>query len=312
MTEHYVTLFDSLFLPQGLALHRSLLRHAGDFRLWVIAMDARSYEILTALDLLHVSVIPLSDVETDALRSVKAERSIAEYCWTLTPFTPDAVFERAPTADRATYVDADMWLIGNPSPVFQEMEEADAESLITPHAYSPRYASNLKYGIYCVQFLPFTRQGSREIRSQWQKQCIEWCFATPDATRFGDQKYLDSWPTDFPQEVHVLDRPQLTQAPWNVARFKSREAVTFHFHRLRLKTPQRAELGLYAIPRRYIQDIYRPYLADIRAALDRMTALGFTFTPQIQTRPPIEELRHRLEFRAHNLGHPRARFSLKF
>ena len=27
--EHFVTLFDSLFLPQGLALHMSMERHAG-------------------------------------------------------------------------------------------------------------------------------------------------------------------------------------------------------------------------------------------------------------------------------------------
>lgn len=312
MTEHYVTLFDSLFLPQGLALHRSLLRHAGDFRLWVISMDAHSYAILTELNLPHVSVIPLSKVESDSLRSVRAERSIAEYCWTLTPFTPDAVFDREPTAERATYIDADMWLVQDPYPLFHELEKANAASLITPHAYSPRYASNLKYGVYCVQFMPFTRQGSREIRSRWQNECIDWCSSTPDSTRFGDQKYLDSWPSDFPNEVRVLERPELTQAPWNVTRFDAEDAVTFHFHRLRLATPERAELGLYAIPRKHLQVIYRPYLTDIRAALNSLAALGVTFTPQIQTRSPIEGLRHRLEFRTHNLTHPTARFAVKF
>jgi hypothetical protein len=33
--EHYVTLFDSLFLPQGLALHMSMERHAGVYTLWI-------------------------------------------------------------------------------------------------------------------------------------------------------------------------------------------------------------------------------------------------------------------------------------
>ena len=63
VTEHYVTLFDGSFLPQGIALHRSMLRHAGDFRLWIIAMDDLARDTLLALDLAHVTVLDVSTVE---------------------------------------------------------------------------------------------------------------------------------------------------------------------------------------------------------------------------------------------------------
>ena len=42
--EHFVTLFDAAFLPQGLALHRSLRRHAGDFTLWRVCVDEAAYD----------------------------------------------------------------------------------------------------------------------------------------------------------------------------------------------------------------------------------------------------------------------------
>ena len=43
--EHYVTLFDSLFLPQGLALHASLQQHAGEHRLWVLCVDELAHDL---------------------------------------------------------------------------------------------------------------------------------------------------------------------------------------------------------------------------------------------------------------------------
>jgi len=311
MTEHYVTLFDSLFLPQGLALHASLQRHAGDFHLWILAMDDPCREALERVELPNVTVLPLASVENDALRAVKADRNIAEYCWTLTPFTPDIVFDHDSSVRRATYIDADMWLVRDPQPLFNELEQSGADSLITPHAYSPRYESNIQYGIYCVQFMPFTRDGSADIRHIWQEQCLEWCSSTPDATRFGDQKYLDTWPADFGDQVRVLAHPEWTQAPWNVARFAAEEAITFHFHRLRLQTRDRANVGLYAIPASHVTSIYRPYLADLQAGLNVLDLHGVPFRSQVGPRSLRESFRDQLEFRLHNARHPFAPYSLR-
>lgn len=40
--EHFVTLFDSKFLPQGLELHKSMERHVPDFVLWIICVGDKT------------------------------------------------------------------------------------------------------------------------------------------------------------------------------------------------------------------------------------------------------------------------------
>ena len=71
--EHFVTLFDLLFLPQGLALHRSMERHSGNYTLWILCMDDEVHEILSLMKLPNVQLLQLSLVETKELERVKKE-----------------------------------------------------------------------------------------------------------------------------------------------------------------------------------------------------------------------------------------------
>jgi len=165
--EHYVTLFDSLFLPQGLALHRSMLRHAAPFTLWVLCMDEQAHEVLRRLDLPHVRPIKLADVETPELRRVKPTRTRGEYCWTITPFTPAFVFEREPSVQRVTYLDADMWFRQDPQPIFEQFEHSAKAVLITEHAYPPEFDQSKASGRFCVQFVTFERDRGEPVRRWW-------------------------------------------------------------------------------------------------------------------------------------------------
>ena len=61
LMEHYVTLFDSLFLPQALALHGSMQRHAGAYRLWMLCMDKAALLLMRRLDLPNVGLLCLAD-----------------------------------------------------------------------------------------------------------------------------------------------------------------------------------------------------------------------------------------------------------
>jgi hypothetical protein len=312
MTEHFVTLFDSTFLPNGLALHKSLVRNAGDFHLWVICMDHTTEKAIHRLGLDHVTTLSLESVENEELLAVKSGRSIAEYCWTLTPFSIDFVFERDPSIDRVTYVDSDVWFVKSPQQILQEMTQASADSLITPHAYSPEHESNIRFGIYCVQFMPFTRTGSLAIRRDWQAKCLDWCFAQAEADRFGDQKYLDTWLQQFPDSVCVLESVEKTQAPWNATVFQPQDAVLYHFHRLRLASTSRAYVGTYRLPHKTVEHLYRPYLADIRAASTDLAALGIAFKPQIKALTGWPLVKDYLDFRRHNWRSPFAPYSLKY
>jgi hypothetical protein len=268
MTEHYVTLFDSRFLPQGVALARSLARWAPNSVLWIIAMDEVTEEVLRQLGMPGTKVLALRDQETAELLGVKERRTAAEYCWTVTPFAAEWVFAADPAVTRVTYVDADLWFIRDPAPLLREFDATGKHILITEHAYAPEFANHAtRSGTYCVQFLTFSGEGSADVLKWWQERCVEWCFARYDNGRFGDQKYLDDWPTRFGDVVHVLQNRALAVGPWNVSRYGVGEAVFYHFHGLRLADKGKACIGWYPIPGGVIRHVYRPYIAELNRAV---------------------------------------------
>ena len=290
--EHFVTLFDSLFLPQGLALYRSMARHVDDFTLWVLCMDDPAHELLAALDYPEVRLIRLQDVETEQLLALKAERKVNEYCWTLTPMTHRFVFERDASVKRVTYLDADLWFMTSPQPIFDELEQAGKSVLITDHAYSPECDESAVSGRFCVQFMCFYRDRGERVRQWWEDRVIEWCHDRYEDGKFGDQMYLDDWPTRFADDVHVLQNPQWTLAPWNATRFPFDDGIIWHFQALRLQARSNgrffADYGSYPFPKRTLDVVYGGYLQDLRAAIDTMVAGGLP--ARGQAKPSLRRL----------------------
>jgi hypothetical protein len=295
--EHYVTVFDSGFLPQGMALAQSLSEHAGEHVLWVVAVDLEAERALAQLALPNVRILPLDEVETDALLAVKGGRSRAEYCWTLTPFAARFVFDRDSSVERVTYLDADLWFRRSPKPIFDELERAAKTVLITEHAYAPQYDSSRKTsGTYCVQFLTFTRAGE-PVRKWWEQRCLEWCFARYENGKFGDQKYLDDWPERFQRHVHVLEHRGWALAPWNATRFPAGDAVFYHFQGLRLISPRWISIGAYPVPQDVMREIYRPYMREIRTAVRKLSEVASFRFKQRDLRGALKLFGYRTAFR---------------
>ena len=251
--EHFVTLFDSHFLPMGMALHASLMTHAQPFHLWVICMDEQVEAQLDLLALPHLTLLPLRELEDARLLMVKPGRSRGEYCWTVTPFTFEAVFRRDGNVKRVTYLDADLFFFADPRILLRELEVAGKHVLITEHAYAPEYDSTFRQecGRFCVQFLTFRNTPeAQRVMNWWQEKCLEWCFDRCEPGRFGDQKYLDCWPETFSEETHVVQQVEKTLAPWNVNYF-AREAqgavapVFYHFHGFRIRNRREVMVSRY-------------------------------------------------------------------
>jgi hypothetical protein len=268
-TEHYVTLFDSNFLPQGLSLYYSLVLHGGDFVLWVLCVNQDCLDILKGLNLPRLRLLDLSSLETPELLSVKPARSRAEYCWTLTPFAIRFVFEADSSVERVTYLDADVFFFKSPQRIFQELESVGKSVLITDHAYAPDYDQSAVSGQYCVQFVTFVRDKGETVRQWWEHRCIEWCGVRSEDGKFGDQKYLESFEPLFPALVHVLQHLDLLLAPWNACRFPYSRCVLYHFHSLRLAGPSGLVLLTkgYKIPRPTIANLYVPYAQMLASVL---------------------------------------------
>jgi hypothetical protein len=273
---HYVTHFDINYAPQGLSLVQSLRRHAGTFLLWVVCLDDQTSRLLATLDMPDVRILRLHELETDQLRAIKASRSTVEYYWTLTPFLPTFVFDSDSSVNQVTYLDADTYMLRDPSDTFAQLHRASGSVFITEHAYDARYDQTETSGRFCVQYIIFNREGSQPVLETWQRQCLDWCFAVQKAGRFGDQMYLDDWPTDFPDQVSVSRNPSWFVAPWNAARFGYGNAILYHFHGLKLLTRDRLELTTYYfLPDEVLHRVYAPYIEDFREALTVIRASGF-------------------------------------
>ncbi len=293
---NYVTLLNHVFLPQCLSLHSSLLRHVEGFKLWILCVDDLAYKILSDINLTNVVLMKLSEYETQDLIDLKKTRSIGEYCWTLTPFAPKFVFSVDPTVMTVTYIDADICFYNNPASIFEEFDNTNKSVLITDHAFSPDCDQSSLYGKYCVQFIIFRRNDSEIVRKWWEDKCVDWCFSYSDNGRFGDQKYLDRWPRQFKEYVHVLNQKELCLGPWNSSRFPYSDCVFYHFHNVRIINNKPIVLGNYKIPKPTFKNIYVPYFNDLEKSVGILKEVGFSSINQTRRPFLISKLLIRIRF----------------
>ncbi len=246
-------------------------------------MDELVEQNLRRLALSYVTLIPLREVEDARLLAVKPTRSRGEYCWTLTPFTPQFVFDQNSQAQRVTYLDADLFFFAPPKLLLDEFERSGKHVLITEHAYDPRYerfGRAKRGGRFCVQFVTFRRSSeSAKVMRWWQERCLEWCYARVENGKFGDQKYLDQWPELFGPEVHILLQKDKTLAPWNVAYFErlghgELAPVFYHFHGFRVLSTN--EILLYSGYRvgNAANYLYQTYLSALHHAITELKQTG--------------------------------------
>ncbi len=265
--EIFITLFDINYLPQGLSLYKSLNSHNFDFKLFVLCLDEATYSILKKQNHKNLEILKLKDFENDALKEKKINRTKTEYCWTLTSWAIQWCLEINPDINRVTYLDADLFFFKNPNKIFKDLNQSGKEILITKHAFSPEYDQSLTSGIYCVQFLTISRGAGEIVLKKWRDQCMEWCFNFYEDDKFGDQKYLDLWPENYDDIVHVLTIESFAQAPWNATRFPYSDAVFYHFHGFKIISKNKFLLSTYLIPRPTYLHIYKPYIKIIKQTL---------------------------------------------
>jgi hypothetical protein len=210
----YCTVFDRNYAPRGLALYRSLERHAGDFLLVAICMDAEARELLERIDAPRLIPVGIDELEAwdPRLAEVRPTRSPVEYCWTVVPSACAYMLHRESSAEAVTYVDADLYFFSSPQPLFDEL--GDHSILILPHRM-PDARDELAYGRFNVGWVTLRRDANGIAALEWwRERCLEWCYARVEPGRFGDQKYLDEWPSRF-DGVKVGLNPAAGLGPWN-------------------------------------------------------------------------------------------------
>lgn len=237
----FCTLFDSNYISKGIALYLSLEKVSSDFHLYVMAFDSNCFEQLKRLPFSNITVELWDDWETNEIKAVKGDRNRAEYCWTCGPSVIYHFLTYYKLPD-ITYLDSDLFFVADPMIAFSEI--GSSSIAITEQGISE--INEKKYGKYCVQFM-FFRNDINGVKALkwWRDSCIEWCYQRFEDGKYGDQKYLDSFPEKF-DNVYIIKNPGVGVAPWNMYRYKycnegmsiikdkvSYPMVFFHMHGLK-------------------------------------------------------------------------------
>lgn len=283
MTTVLCTLYNSLYLDKGLVLYDSLCEYANDFKLYVLCMDDKCYEVLTDLKQKHHIPVRLSDFEEgdEALLAAKANRPMGEYCWTCSSSFIRYVLKHY-NEDSCTYIDADMYFYNDPQVLINEMLEAGKSVMVVPHRF-PEEKKDLakKVGTYCVEFNTFLNTPeSMEVLEYWRGRCLECCSNLGDGVHWGDQKYLEELVEKF-DCVHVCENPGAGVAPWNVESyslntdsklFSSPLSIDFdlvfvHYQGISYITNNLVSTGFRKRPRsnkRFVKVFCRSYLKNLK------------------------------------------------
>jgi hypothetical protein len=287
---HYATYFDRHYLSRGVALYRSLVRHSPPFVLWVLCLDDETYRTLELLELDHVELIPLAELERahPALLQAKPGRQPVEYYWTCGPAFLLYLLQQQSQIQLLAYLDADLFFYGDPRPLHGELGENSI--LLVEHHWSPPVLDLTKQkGLYNVGLILFRRTpASLACLQWWNERCTEWCFNRVEPGRYGDQKYLEEWPSRF-GEVTVTRHSGAGLGPWNVGNYCYRyedgtvrvdgdPLVFYHFNRLRVITSWLYDPGFWRRRTRMTtvvkRHIYVPYVRELQAAGDLIRSVG--------------------------------------
>jgi hypothetical protein len=219
MTEHFCTYFDHRYAAKGLAMWKSLKRADASATLHILCLTDACHEILTELRLPDVWLYPVRAVENadPELLQTRANRSLVEYYFTLTPCLPLYIFRTHPEIQRLTYVDADLLFFADPRPILDEVG-GNAVGVVE-HRFPTARVDLERYGRFNVGWLTFRNDPvAFECLRLWREQCLDWCYDRVEAGRFAEQKYLDEWPHRFGR-IRIIQHSGANVAPWNLNRF---------------------------------------------------------------------------------------------
>lgn len=286
MHRHYCTLFDSKYLPQGLALYESLKKHSSEeFYLHILAMDSQSQQLLSALNLENVAIIPLNQIEELSplgdWKAIRSNRTWQEYCWTmassLTELITDALWNSpiymGQPPGHLTYLDADLMFFSDPKVIFDEI--GDRSIAVIPHRWNEKDRKRLEInGKFNVSWTTFKNNAiGRECLSTWARQCRERCSAKVGC---GDQKYLDEF-VKYGSELCVIENIGAGVAPWNLQNYTVSpgpkvdgvDVVFAHFH----EYSHGKRLTNYPLRQQDRDFIYDPYVRAVESAQQRIASV---------------------------------------
>jgi hypothetical protein len=272
MTRSYCTLFDKNYLFQALALHRSLMRHAGDFQLYALCMDSTAYALLDRLKVASLIPMHVDELITAEVSQVRQRTTHGQFCWVCQPLVCEFVLDRM-GVDMVTYLEADSMFFSDPQALFAEI--GDRSVSLVPHNYSAEFDNSGTAGRFCIQFNAFRDDtAGRRVLAYWKESNFRYDRSAPRL--YPGQTCLDDWPSRF-EGVAVIGHRGAGVAPWNIRGYELRmrdpgptvdgvPVVFYHYHQYARHKNGAHDLGSYPLNDKIVDYFYRPYVDEIRQA----------------------------------------------
>lgn len=273
---NYCTIASKEYILKSLALYDSICRHNNNFHFWICTIDKPSHDLIKKLNLPNTTTIDIASIENNNLLRAKNNRSITEYCWTVKASFIKFIFKQYRKVKSIIYVDADIYLLSEPSLLFQQFEKNDV--LLTCHNFSNRFLHLYKQkGKYNAGIIGFRNNAKGlQILSWWEKRCIEWCYDQVTSNRFADQKYLEIIEKRYPK-VFIAKPLIVNAAMWNIENCKIESQgknvlinndllVFFHFSSFFIISENEFDIWMWEYPKleeEVKEIIYLPYVRSI-------------------------------------------------
>lgn len=275
---YFCSYFDSNYLAHGLTLIRSLEKECEvPFVFYVLCLDEKTYALISKLQIKSVKLIKLSEIENWEPRLIEAKknRSLVEYFFTLSPLLPLFILKFF-KVDIIACLDADLMFFSSPTAIYDEL---GLKSIyIIEHRFRPNFKSNIISGRFNVQCQLFrNNKAGLHCLSLWRDQCLDWCYDRFEDGKFGDQKYLDEWPSKYKDDLVISTNLGVGVAVWNVDGeniiylnnvffINGDRVIFFHFHGLKVFNRFMAKTGLsaYKTPiSKALRELYIVYISNL-------------------------------------------------
>ncbi|MGG2015576.1 glycosyltransferase [Bacillus sp. S10(2024)] len=280
--KHLCVIVGREYVLKVIALQQSLMENTKECTLWICCIDSVAYSILKEMNLNQVMLIRVEEVEDNRLKSIKAERKVNEYCWTLKPVFIEYLLVNFELPS-VLYCDGDLYFFSNPAVIFDEW---GGNSVFLCPQRDLDWVEQA-YGKYQAGLIGFKNDsyGLKSVR-WWKEKCLDWCSSNPDNERFGDQKYLDDIPIYFPK-VKISKNLGVNTAPWNCiynnnfsisknvneVYIETDRLIVYHFACITIFSENEFDLwslGKIDIPNNILDCIYTPYLSRIHSILSEL------------------------------------------
>lgn len=276
---NFATIVSSKYVLKCLALHNSLVRQMDYFHLWICCVDHEAYRALDQMKLKNITLIKVHELGYSELFHIQAQRSEAEFCWTLKAPLCLYILKNYLEINHIVYCDADMFFFSHPKPLFDEWGQYSI------FLCKQRGTIELegKHGMYQAGLIGFKNEpNSLMILEWWKRKCMARCSERYDSSSnsWGDQKYLDLIPNLF-ENIKIIENIGINVAPWNLIMNNHHKVkvnngkvyiddtnlIAYHFGSLLMLNNREFDLWKHEelnINESVIKYIYTPYLKHLK------------------------------------------------